>query len=539
MRKKHIITLVVLLVVGFLVYSWYQKRKSTALSWEKPLITKIEVGDLEIPIGATGTIEPASKPREIKSKASGTVLKVFFEPGDMVREGDLLIELDPSDEELVVSNATAEKARTDESLQLEQQAAAQIHKDWLTAMELALASLDATRAELRRVTLEFRQQELYRQEKAGVLAAFPIVAEDAIEPAPLLDPEFELVSDGAKLLVRPCERTVALAEAEALAVSRLVDEGTKVLSNESNGGDLGYTGRVEYQTALMTMWQARANILLQAGRIREALNKSLLVSQARTRVKLAEQGVRMANVALDQANKRLRETKVYSPMNGQVQQVLVQEGQIIASGITTVTGGTTMMTIADLSRLYVEADVDEADIGRVRDLAPSSDGAHLATRPADGAQRDTTAEDVNILQSASNVKVTVDAFPEETFSGAVERIYPHPQVANNVVTYTVRIELEAAAREKLMLGMHANVDFTAWTRKNVLLVDIEAIKIKNEQHGVYVPGEKDGDEPRFMPVKLGLAGPERIEIETGDLKEGQEVYIRLPQKMKEDEGDKD
>jgi len=197
------------------------------------------------------------------------------------------------------------------------------------------------------------------------------------------------------------------------------------------------------------------------------------------------------------------------------------------------------MTIADLSRLYVEADVDEADIGRVRDLAPSSDGAHLATRPADGAQRDTTAEDVNILQSASNVKVTVDAFPEETFSGAVERIYPHPQVANNVVTYTVRIELEAAAREKLMLGMHANVDFTAWTRKNVLLVDIEAIKIKNEQHGVYVPGEKDGDEPRFMPVKLGLAGPERIEIETGDLKEGQEVYIRLPQKMKEDEGDKD
>jgi len=256
---------------------------------------------------------------------------------------------------------------------------------------------------------------------------------------------------------------------------------------------------------------------------------------------LAKEVLRKATVALEQAMQRLRETKVYAPINGIVEKINVREGQIISSGITTVTGGTTLMVLADVSKLFVEADVDEADIGQVRELAPPGRDARLAsavttTNPDKQELTEAQKEEIEMLQNSDNVTISVDAFRDEVFTGKVYRVYPDPKTFNNVVTYNVRILLTSPNRTKLMLGMHANVKFTARKRKNVLLVDIEAIKVKNEEHGVYIKG-KDG-KPVFVPVKLGPSDGMKIELKTDKLKPGQQVYTRLP-RIRESEKNKE
>ncbi len=522
---KRIITVVVLIVLCWLGYSWYQQRKAGVFSFQEPELTTIIRGDLEIPVSATGSIKPALA-LPLKPKASGTVTNVYVKPGDMVKKGDLLVKLDPVDEQRTVDNAETEVARATETQTLEEHAAKQISNDWETGMEFALSALDSTRAELRRTVKDLRWQESARLGQNADDIPFNIVDVEKVKTRPL---------DKAPVhpVVNQCARELSIANAEIDVVTKLVDACSDILSNPDESFE--HVSKVEYQTYTIQAWQALANVRSQSAGVREAVNKYALIDQAKTRVKLAGVGVRKAQVALEQAKQRLTETEVFSPIDGQVQEVNARVGQVISSAVATVTGGTILMTLADISKLYVDADVDEADIGRVRDLVPAD---RPATQPTAGPAED--KENIDLLQSADQVKITVDAFREELFTGVVDRIYPSARIANNVVTYNVRILLTSENRTLLYLGMHANVDFTARKYRDVLMVDIEAIKLKNDQRGVYIPGKPitgtvGRPKPVFVPVKLGFAGPDMIELRTDKLKAGQEVYTKLPGKTREEE----
>jgi len=285
--------------------------------------------------------------------------------------------------------------------------------------------------------------------------------------------------------------------------------------------------------------------------VENAVNSGILVEQAKTRVVLAREALRIANFALDQTDQRLKETKVKAPRDGLIQEVFVREGQIISSGITSVTGGTPLMMLADVTKLYIEADVDEADIGRVRELAPADRSARLgfldkvpgsiAGTPPPPATGD--PEKMAMLRSSNKVDITVEASREETFTGKIDRVYPDPKIVNNIVTYKVNILLTGdnrsklltgEYRKKLMLGMHANVKFTSRKLTNVLKVVNEAIRVKNEEHGVYIEGPDK--KPLFVPVKVGLTDGTMNELKTDKLKEKQQVYIKLPTSKDGEEG---
>lgn len=112
---------------------------------------------------------------------------------------------------------------------------------------------------------------------------------------------------------------------------------------------------------------------------------------------------------------------IYSPISGVVLNKAVEEGQTVASSFNT----PTLFTIANnLTEMQVEADVDEADIGQVKVGQP--------------------------------VTFTVDAFPDDVFSGTVKQVRLEPTVTSNVVTYTVIIDAPNPD-EKLFPGMTASV----------------------------------------------------------------------------------
>ncbi|GHT28028.1 hemolysin D [Bacteroidia bacterium] len=144
----------------------------------------------------------------------------------------------------------------------------------------------------------------------------------------------------------------------------------------------------------------------------EDANNQLI--QAKTSLVNAEANLSQAKVNLGYAD-------IYSPIDGVVLDRAVDEGQTVAASFST----PTMFTIAkDLKNMQIEADVDEADIGMVK--------------------------------NGQKVAFSVDAYPDDVFTGTVLQIRLQPVVTNNVVTYTVVIDAPNP-EEKLFPGMTANI----------------------------------------------------------------------------------
>jgi HlyD family secretion protein len=127
-------------------------------------------------------------------------------------------------------------------------------------------------------------------------------------------------------------------------------------------------------------------------------------------IKLAEADVLKAGVAVDDARERLRDTELRSPIKGILLKKLVEEGQIVASGISATAGGTPIALVADVSRLYVEANIDETDIAKVRK-----------------GQR----AEVSLLSGSS-----------DRFKGEVDLIQPKGEIDSNVIVFKVRIGID-------------------------------------------------------------------------------------------------
>lgn len=150
--------------------------------------------------------------------------------------------------------------------------------------------------------------------------------------------------------------------------------------------------------------------------------------------KNAEINVKMMSVQLNRASVNLGYASVISPINGVVVSRNVSKGQTVAAAFTT----PTLFTIAqDLKDMLIEADIDEADIGKVK--------------------------------VGQAVEFFVDAYPDELFTGKVQQIRLQPKTTQNVVNYTVIIELKNEEL-KLFPGMTANISIIVEKKMNILII---------------------------------------------------------------------
>ncbi|MCX6318110.1 MAG: efflux RND transporter periplasmic adaptor subunit [Bacteroidetes bacterium] len=142
------------------------------------------------------------------------------------------------------------------------------------------------------------------------------------------------------------------------------------------------------------------------------------------------------------ANKLLSYTNIYSPVDGVVLNRNISEGQTIASSFN----APVLFVIAkDLTKMQVNAAVDEADIGGVK--------------------------------TGQHVSFTVDAFPNDVFNGSVEEIRLEPSVSANVVTYTTKINVDNSLL-KLKPGMTASINIYIEEDSNALLIPVRALSVK-------------------------------------------------------------
>lgn len=206
---------------------------------------------------------------------------------------------------------------------------------------------------------------------------------------------------------------------------------------------------------------------------------------------MADAQVKGDELALADAEQRLIETKIFSPIDGVVTARQAQIGQIISSGISNVSGGTTLLSVADLSRVYVVASVDESDIGKVA--------------------------------VGQKVEVTADAFPGVRFPGSVVRIYAKGERVSNVVIFDVKIEVGGPDKGRLKPEMTAAVTIVASERKDVLTTPLDAVTITRD--GAMVRVRAPSGEVEDRKVDLGVDDGQNVEIRSG-LDEGDAVLAR-------------
>ena len=192
----------------------------------------------------------------------------------------------------------------------------------------------------------------------------------------------------------------------------------------------------------------------------------------------AQMSMKNAQAQYDQARVDLGYADIYSPIDGVVLDRAVEVGQTVAASFST----PTLFTLAnDLTRMQVEANVDEADIGQVK----------LNQR----------------------VTFTVDAYPEDVFNGTVNQIRMKPTTTSNVVTYTVIIEAPNPD-QKLFPGMTASVTI-----------------VTEEQTGLAAPAEAFSFTPSEQIMKELMKNGERPDFDNKNMRPGGRPNMERPENM--------
>ena len=222
---------------------------------------------------------------------------------------------------------------------------------------------------------------------------------------------------------------------------------------------------------------------------------------AQANVTASEQRIEQARAGVAAAQDTLSKTTIRSPMDGIVTALPVEEGEVAVIG-TMNNPGTKLLTIADMHVVEAVMDVDETDVPNVK-------VGYRAT-------------------------VTIDAYPNQTYSGIVTEVGSSPIQrtaggGTEAVNFEVKIQVENPP-PTVRPGFSASADIITGTRPKAIGIPIQALVVREkpgaaktakpqEEEGVFV---NDKGAVKFAKVTTGLSGESNIEIVEG-LKEGQEI----------------
>jgi HlyD family secretion protein len=257
------------------------------------------------------------------------------------------------------------------------------------------------------------------------------------------------------------QAALAVAKAQTAKAQVAVIDSRRTLTRNQDLRRKGFiaqadedTAQAAYDSAVAQAEATKAQEEAQASQIRSA-EAQLRVTEAQLQAALAN--VSQQEAAMRQAQVDLDHTEIRAPVDGVVVSRTVDVGQTVAASLQ----APTLFTIAqDLTQMQVETNVDEADVGRIRE--------------------------------GLRATFTVDSFAHQTFTGEVMQVRKAPQVLQNVVTYNVVISARNPEL-KLLPGMTANVRLVVAQKESALKVPNAALRFR-------LPGDDS------VPVR-GSGGP--------------------------------
>ncbi len=502
----------------------------------------VERGAIAATVNATGNVE-ANQQIDLTFDTPGRVAEVLVAEGDTVTGGQVLARLDTKDLEYAVAqaqaNVEAQQARLDQlknpgseeaiAAAEAQLASARANLERLqagtdvAAAQAALASAQANLNQLyatrdseiaaAQAQLDSAQAALTALE-AGPDSAQLVSATAELERARInvqrAQAAYDLVRDRPDIGALPqsaelqtatiayevakanYDNVVAGASAEQLAQAR-----SNVASARANLERVMSTASITSAEAQVS--QARANLdrLLSGDGTIDLSAAEAQVSQAENTLRQLREGasaeeiaaseatLQQAEIQLEQAQNNLTNGDLKAPFDGIVGRLGAKAGESISSA-------TPMVTLVDLSAFRIEVEVDEVDIGQVK--------------------------------VGDQVTVFVDSLPDTEIPGEIEFIAPVPTALEGVVSYPVRIIMDASDAPDLRAGMTANVDITTEVREDTLLIPNRMVIIDRTTGQLFAERQTATGVER-VEITVGLRNEELSEITSG-LVEGDVVVIR-------------
>jgi RND family efflux transporter MFP subunit len=342
-----------------------------------------------------------------------------------------------------------------------------------------------------------------RWQKVSQAAAGP--GRPTTAPVELRDISFSVNAAGE---IAPAEQVSVRPEINGLIDALPVDVGDKVkkdallfklddkLLQQQRASNL-----TDIEKAKLGVEKAERDYKRAQQLLAERLISQELYDDTKTAFDLAKNALERTQRDLALTDEQLTKTVVRAPFDCTVLTRPISMGQAV-SGSGGFNSGTEVATIADLNSMIINAQVNQADVPR--------------------------------LKVGGTVEVTVEAVAGLTVTGVVERVYPQATIKNNIKGYPARIALKNVD-PRIRPGMTANVKIPVASAENVIAVPLAAVFTeRNQDTGqverfVYV---QQGDTLEKRIVKVGVSDYACAEIQEG-LKEGEVVALEMPKEEKE------
>ena len=469
---------VAVLVVGLGWFGWAKTHPAQDPN-AKLLTAPVTRGDLLETISATGSVTAQTGAQvKIGSQITGTIQRLYADVGSHVTAGQIIAKLNLPDLEAQVAQSEASlgqaqsnlvsaqtrtlqqqtgvgmqrtqtssaieqakadlraaQARLNSAQATAQQQTVQTPQDVLraqTAVSVARAALSTAQSNLKQtqasVNLQIANaQEDLNQSKANAanstsnlkrqqdLNAKGFVADALVDQAraqSLVDQsKIQASQQNVDLIKAKVAADLQTASDQVTQAQQNVAAAQAALATAQSGSYTVASRQADVQNARAAVNTAQAALRTALGNTTQDQLKDQDVLQAQEAVKTAQDAVRVAKSQVDYQKAQLDKTIIRSPITGTVLQLAQQQGETLAAGLS----APTLIVVADLDRLQVDAYVDETDIGKVR-----------------------------VGQEAD---ITVDAFPKAPFKGKVMKIASGSTIQNGVITYDVTFSIEKPSQK--------------------------------------------------------------------------------------------
>ena len=425
------------------------------------LTVPVEAKSVTVRITASGKVQPVQSVN-ISPKSPGLLAALNVEQGDTVKQGQIIARMDNSEIKMRI-------------LQYE-------------------ANLEQVKAQLAESQAGSRPEEI-AQGKARVDQA---------------QAQLVIIRDGNRLQ----EIQQAQAQVDSAKASlELTQSRVKRYQDLAKDGAISQDSLEQYVSenskakANLEEAQRRLSLLKVGNRNQDIQKQAAIVNQEKEGLRKLENGDRPQEIArlkaavssaeaqLKQQQIQLEDTIIRAPFSGIVTQRYATVGAYVSPAISASSDASATSTsiVAVAKGLEVLAKVPEVDIPQVK--------------------------------QGQKVEIAIDAYPDEVFQGRVRLIAPEAVVEQNVTSFQVRVAIDQTAN-KLRSGMNVSeVTFIGNNIDNALLIPQELIVTKKGKTGVWLLGEKN--KPQFKFVTIGANIDNQIQVLEG-LKAGDRIFIDLP-----------
>ena len=415
MRRRGVLVLVGIAVLGALATAGYvvSANRTPATKFRTATLDR---GTVVATVSATGALNAVTTV-QVGSQVSGQVKEVLVDFNTPVRRGQLVARIETDVFQAKVNAATADLESAQAQVLNQRANVEKVRAD----VENARAAAVTSEANVERMRADVENA------RAVIATAQANIVRDAA------------TASNAKLEL---DRRIDLARQELISKSERDQAQT---AYDTTQAQLEAT-RAQERAGQAALRSSQAQQTAGESQVRAAkaqvASAQAALQVAEAQLKAVEATVRQKQAALEQTRLDLVHTEIRAPVDGVVVSRTVDPGQTVAASLQ----APTLFTIAqDLTRMQVEAAVDEADVGRLRE--------------------------------GMTAVFTVDAFPGRTFRGEISQIRKAAQVVQNVVSYTTVITVPNPDRS-LLPGMTANVRVQVDRREDALRVPNAALRFR-------------------------------------------------------------